>query len=422
MYGERLVIPTRLQPKVLQLLHKGHPGIERMRSVARNYVYWPGIDDQIAQRVKACVECSKAAKFNIKTNLQSWSAPERPWQRIHADFAGPVDGNFFLIVVDSYSKWPEVIPTKRISTAATLNMFREIFARHGMPETLVTDNGTQFTSECFERYCESNGILHLRTPPYHPQSNGLAERFVDTFKRGMKKITTGGEALREAIDTFLLCYRSTPCRSAPSGKSSAELLVGRKLRTALDLLKPSAPPTQSNHSAQEAQFNRKHGTKSINYDAGDLVWAKQHRNNAWTWEAGRVIERVGHVLYNVWLTDGQNLVRSHCNQLRKRNSPDQPDQQQSSDSVRLPLDILLGSCGMNRAETESTTPAPEKGSFPGIIQPTGIGSLSAVQPPGVRRRRSTIPQNATTQPEQVQPRLSSRVRRAPVRYAPYQFY
>ncbi|XP_062558351.1 uncharacterized protein K02A2.6-like [Armigeres subalbatus] len=151
-YGERLVIPSKFRDRVLRVLHKGHPGVERMRSIARNYVYWPGIDEQINHRVRTCVECSRAAKTNSKTNMESWPTPEKPWQRIHADYAGPVDGNYYLIVVDAFSKWPEVISTKRITTSATVAMFREIFSRNGMPETLVTDNGTQFTSEDFEAF------------------------------------------------------------------------------------------------------------------------------------------------------------------------------------------------------------------------------------------------------------------------------
>ncbi|XP_053686250.1 uncharacterized protein K02A2.6-like [Sabethes cyaneus] len=234
-YGERLVIPSKFRDNVLHSLHRGHPGIDRMRSVARNYVYWPGIDEDVANFVRSCTNCSRAAKTNIKTNLESWPIPTHPWQRVHADFAGPVDGQFFLIVVDSFSKWPEVVPSKRITTAATLAMFREIFARHGMPETLVTDNGTQFTSAEFAAYCETNGILHLKTPAYHPQSNGLAERFVDTFKRTMKKISAGGEALR---------------------KSPAELLLGRKLRTSLDLLKPPSSYYKPMNAKQDLQFNR----------------------------------------------------------------------------------------------------------------------------------------------------------------------
>ncbi|XP_055622859.1 uncharacterized protein K02A2.6-like [Toxorhynchites rutilus septentrionalis] len=182
LYGERSVIPSKFRTRVLRQLHKGHPGVERMRSRS-SFVHAPN---------------AKATKTSSKVILESWPSPQKPWQRVHADYAGPVDDFYYLIVVDAFSKWPEVIPTKRITTDATLTMFREIFATHGMSQTLVTDNGRQFISEYFERYCEQNGILHLKTPPYHPQSNGLVERFVDTFKRTLKKITSGEEALREA--------------------------------------------------------------------------------------------------------------------------------------------------------------------------------------------------------------------------------
>ncbi|XP_055526905.1 uncharacterized protein K02A2.6-like [Wyeomyia smithii] len=143
IYGNRLVIPAKFRDRALRLLHKGHPGVERMRSVARSYVYWPGIEEQISQCVRSCVECSRVAKTNSKTNLESWPSPKKPWQRIHADYAEPFNGNYYLIVVDAFSKWPEVVSTKRITTSATVAMFREIFARNGLPETLVTANGTQ---------------------------------------------------------------------------------------------------------------------------------------------------------------------------------------------------------------------------------------------------------------------------------------
>lgn len=167
-YGERLVIPSKFQKKVLQLLHKGHPGVERMRAAARSYVYWPGIDESIAQLVRTCTECARVAKTNTKTNLESWPAPDKPWQRLHIDYAGPVDEWYYLILVDAYTKWPEVVPTRRITTSATLDILQGIFARFGMPETLVSDNGRQFVSEQFELYCDINGILHLKTPPFHP--------------------------------------------------------------------------------------------------------------------------------------------------------------------------------------------------------------------------------------------------------------
>lgn len=87
---------------------------------------------------------------------------------MHADFAGPINDTYFLLVVDSFSKWPEIIPTKRITTAATISSLRKIFGRFGMPEVLVTDNGPQLTSDTFEEFCEANGIMHLKTAPFHP--------------------------------------------------------------------------------------------------------------------------------------------------------------------------------------------------------------------------------------------------------------
>ncbi|XP_058816481.1 uncharacterized protein K02A2.6-like [Topomyia yanbarensis] len=183
MYGERLVVPPCSRRRVLQQLHAGHPGVERMRSIARQYVYWPNIDDEVAKIVRSCNECSTVARCDRKTNLESWPAPEEPWQRLHLDYAGPIDGQYYLILVDSYSKWPEVVRTKDITTTATLRILQGICARYRQPETLVTANGPQLTSDQFETFCDSNGITHLKTAPFHPQSNGLAERFVDTFKR-----------------------------------------------------------------------------------------------------------------------------------------------------------------------------------------------------------------------------------------------
>ncbi|XP_055623100.1 uncharacterized protein K02A2.6-like [Toxorhynchites rutilus septentrionalis] len=400
LYGERSVFPSKFRIRVLRQLHKGHPGVERMRSVARNYVYWPGIDEQITLLVRSCTECAKAAKTSSKVNLESWPSPQKPWQRVHADYAGPVDDFYYLIMVDAFSKWPE----------------RNC---HGMPETLVTDNGRQFVSEDFERYCEQNGILHLKTPPYHPQSNGLAERFVDTFKRTLKKITSGGEALREAIATFLLCYRSTPCRSAPQGKSPGELLLSRPLRTSLILLRPPTPFHKVADPKQNAQFNKKHGAKPMNYDFKELVWAKVHRNNTWSWEPGQVLERVGRVLYNVWLQSKQNLIRTHCNQLRRRYICEQTELTEQQQPALIPLNLLLDSCGLLPVAVDAAAPEPDPESQPSSFESQ---PLESPEPRTIIRNPSLISSRATPQLEPVQPRQSSRPRRKPVRYDPYYLY
>ena len=125
-----------------------------------------------------------------------------PWQRVHVDYAGPLEGDSYLLVVDAYSKWVEIVKTSSTTSVATITILRSLFARLGMPETLVSDNGSQFTSAEFRQFCLENGIDHVTTSPYHPQSNGQAERYVDTFKRAIKKIREGRATMQESLDTF----------------------------------------------------------------------------------------------------------------------------------------------------------------------------------------------------------------------------
>ncbi|XP_055615013.1 uncharacterized protein K02A2.6-like [Toxorhynchites rutilus septentrionalis] len=174
-----------------------------------------------------------------------------------------------------------------------------------MPEVLVTDNGPQLTSDTFEKFCEANGIMHLKTAPFHPQSNGQAERFDDTFKRTVKKIQAGGEDLDEALDIFLCCYRSTPCRSTPGGKSPAEILLGRPMCTSLEFLRPPSKFTKLENSKQDHQFNSKHGAREKRFDVRDKVYAQVHQGNNWSWLAREIVERIGRVIYNV-CSDGNH--------------------------------------------------------------------------------------------------------------------
>ncbi|XP_062715846.1 uncharacterized protein K02A2.6-like [Aedes albopictus] len=98
-----------------------------------------------------------------------WPRPTGPWKRVHVDYAGPIDRVHYLLVVDAHSKRPEVVPTQRITSTATISILRSIFALLGLPETLVSDNGTQFTSSEFQQFCSDSGIYHVTTAPFHPQ-------------------------------------------------------------------------------------------------------------------------------------------------------------------------------------------------------------------------------------------------------------
>jgi len=244
-----------------------------MKALARSYVYWPNIDSDIESFVKTCHSCAESAKAPVKTLLHSWPEETRPWIRIHADYAGPIDGCYYLVVIDAYSKWPEVISTRSISARSTISIFRQLFARYGPPEILVTDNGTQFTSTEFAHFCATFGVTHLRSPPYHPQSNGQAERFVDTLKRGLQKLR--GEEVDSALQELLYTYRYTPSQSVPDSRSPAEIFLGRKLRTTFDLLKPPRQSEDHRNTQMERHFNRRHGARQREFGIGEKVWARR---------------------------------------------------------------------------------------------------------------------------------------------------
>ena len=94
------------------------------------------------------------------------------WDRIHIDFAGPIEGFNYLIIIDAFSKWPEVVRMKSISSERTIKELNKVFSQFGYLKMLISDNGRQFTTEEFRNFCKTYNMKHIKTPPYHPQSNG----------------------------------------------------------------------------------------------------------------------------------------------------------------------------------------------------------------------------------------------------------
>ncbi|XP_055334988.1 uncharacterized protein K02A2.6-like [Paramacrobiotus metropolitanus] len=183
LWGARTVIPESFQAVLLKHLHATHAGVVRMKAEARSHFWWPGLDGDIERLAKKCPACTMAAKETAKVHLQQWPVAENPWQRVHMDFACPFHSEMFLVIVDSFSKWPEVVKMRRTMSGDVIAVLEHLCGRYGYPKQLVTDNGPQFTSAEFADYCKANGIAHLRTAPGHPQSNGQAERYVGVVGR-----------------------------------------------------------------------------------------------------------------------------------------------------------------------------------------------------------------------------------------------
>ena len=213
LWGTRVVIPPQVRNLLLDELHVGHLGIEQMKRLARSYLWWPGLDTEIESKVKPCVACQSNRKMPATAPLHPWEWPHRPWSRVHIDYAGLFLGRMFLLIVDSHSKWLDVHVTSSSTAAVTIDKLQTTFATLGLPEVLVSDNGSAFCSDEFQVFLKTNGIKHVLTPPYHPASNGLAERYVQTFKVRLSDTTVLAiyrDILKVSISRyFVINYRDT---------------------------------------------------------------------------------------------------------------------------------------------------------------------------------------------------------------------
>ena len=207
LWGNHDIVPAVGRRRLMDELHDGHPGVSRMKGLARSFVWWPQMDQEIEMKVKNCHICQSYRHNPPAAPLHPWEWPKSPWVRIHADYIGPSLGQMFRIVVDTHYKWMEVKAVTAATSKATIAQLRSIFATHGLPEMLVTDNGTTFTSTEFQESIKANGIHHVKSSPYHSASNRLSERAVQTFKESMRKNTNGSIDARLA--RFLFRYRNT---------------------------------------------------------------------------------------------------------------------------------------------------------------------------------------------------------------------
>ena len=171
LIGSRVVIPDAARTRMLDQLHQGHPGITRMKGLARSFVWWPGMDHQLEQKVKACPNCQQHQNTPATAPLHPWEWPKRPWARVHIDYAGPISGKMLLITVDAHSKWIEAQVVSSATSRSTIDHLRTLFATHGLPEVLVSDNGTPFTSGEFTDFVKRNVyVMSKLHHTIHPQT------------------------------------------------------------------------------------------------------------------------------------------------------------------------------------------------------------------------------------------------------------
>ncbi|XP_025758532.1 uncharacterized protein K02A2.6-like [Oreochromis niloticus] len=397
MWGVRVVVPPKLRSHVLKELHAAHPGMVRMKSLARSYVWWPGIDSQIELQAKACHSCQRVQKEPGLAPLHPWLWPSCPWERIHVDFAGPFEGHMYLVVVDAHSKWPEVHIMDSTTAGKTIQVLRGLFSRHGIPHVLVSDNGPQFCSEEFRVFLKANGVKHIRSAPYHPATNGLAERFVQTFKHALKA-SRGTAPVQQCLDTFLLTYRNTP--HATTRETPAILFIGHKLRSRLDFLKPSVAGAVRRAQDAQQQCRQQH-SRDRQFTLGEPVLVRDYRKGEDKWTHGVVLEKTGPVSYKVNV-GAQGVWKRHVDQMLTR--PESVSQQVTVDPPT--------SSQMSPAQSGSDTMLHPCTS---LQEETVEQVLGTTSPPETLQSLKPSPTDCTQVTESVR-RYPVRVTKPPVRY------
>ena len=300
MFRHRVFIPPSLRKQVLNVLHENHPGVVSMKALARSVIWYPGMDSDIESLVLNCKQCQSIRTKPAKANVQ-WPLPSRPWGRIHIDHFF-FENQTCLLIIDAFSKYVEVECVKSTSVSETIDALSVVFARHGLPDVLVSDNASCFTAFEFKGFLSRNGVKHMTPPPYSPASNGQAERGVRMVKDALKKCSFKG-SLRYRLSKILLEYRCTP--HSTTQIAPAVSLNNRKLITLKDIINP-----------QFCSFETQSKTKLLQFELGSSVLVLNMREGQ-RWLHGTVIKQYGINTYDVFIPELNATWTRHANQLVK---------------------------------------------------------------------------------------------------------
>ena len=254
LYNCRIVVPVSLQKETLGKIHQGHQGIERCRLLAQNSVWWPGLYRDIQETVRKCSVCAKLHTPSKEPLIPS-VLPERPWQKLGSDLF-ELQGKNYLLIVDYFSRFVEVIKLTSTTSNAVITATKSVFSRYGVPELLMTDNGPQYVCAAFRQFAEEYNFEHTTSSPHFPQSNGQAERAVQTVKR----------ILSRSEDPFLalMTYRATPLPWC--GYSPAQLLMGRNIRTNIPQVTEHLAPELPDFKKFRKDDEKYKKSQKANYD------------------------------------------------------------------------------------------------------------------------------------------------------------
>ncbi|XP_062564306.1 uncharacterized protein K02A2.6-like [Armigeres subalbatus] len=228
---DRVILPSNLRSKAIELAHQGHMGAASMKRILRNHFWWPGMSKDVQKHIEACETCLRLSKKNAPLPLTSRELPQGPWEILQIDFFTDKDFGFgeFLVVVDTYSRFIHVIEMKHMDADSTNAALTKIFEVWGYPMAIQSDNGPPFQSEKFIATWENRGVKIRKSIPLSAQSNGSVERQNTGIKKTLAAARLDNVNWRKALEQYVHTHNKVRPLSR-LGVTPFELLVGWKFR------------------------------------------------------------------------------------------------------------------------------------------------------------------------------------------------
>ena len=305
----QIVIPSCLQRKVIKAAHSlGHMGMTKTKQMLREKYGFPELNKMTEDIVGKCYECQLTTKQHRQEPIKMTNIPEKPWEVVSVDFEGPYpDGHYNLVVIDKRIRYPEVEVVYSTGVKPTKEKLKKIFATHGTPVQVESDNGPPFTSKEFAEFAAIEGFKHHRITPLHPRANGEAESFMKLVNKTEQRAQIQRVSPIMAMQEMLTGYRSTP--HPATGISPYEGMMNRTIRTKLDYVSRMNGQTKNEKLINERdklykdkikQNAENKDTKEHNFSVGDHVFLEQAKRNKWS----SAYEKDVYIIYRI---DGSTI-------------------------------------------------------------------------------------------------------------------
>lgn len=346
--GRKILIPRSLRKFMLLKIHTGHFGINKCIQRANTAIFWPGMNIQIEDFIQKCNACQKYGSSKPKEPLILHEIEKLPWFKVGVDLY-ELHGEVFLLVVDYYSKYAEIISLDRnLTSKNVIQKLKSIFARHGIPAIVITDSGAQLMSAEMQQFAKNWKFQLKQSSPHHQQANGMAERTIGTIKQMLKKtIEENGD-----IYLALLSYRNTPIYNI---YSPSQILMSRMLRDNLPRTKEMLKPKVIHEKEYYIKMNRAREKYKEYYDTrsklrqefneNDKVYYQEKPRSEW--KRARITEKEDDRTYKI-ITEEGRILRRNKQFLKRRDDRQECIERQNNIEINI----------QDEQEIENRTPCP----------------------------------------------------------------